>query len=171
MLAWVIGACQDSRYITDIYVSSEDEEILSLSQKWGALTIKRPFELATDGVYKQEVISHAVQKLLDQGRQIDTVVAVQPNSPEIEGPVIDAAIEKFRERGLWELFSVGPDLIQNAAFRIMLPKVVFQKALSVYCGVSVVDCIDIHTLEDVKRVEKRLRSRSRQPPALTVVNS
>jgi len=51
--------------------------------------------------------------------------------------------------------SVGPNLMQNAAFRIMKNWYVFQKDLSTKSGVFVCDVHDVHTVEDIKFIEKR----------------
>ena len=63
--------------------------------------------------------------------------------------------EKFVENDRNELISVSPDLMQNAAFRIMKRGYVFQKDLSTKCGVFVCDVHDIHTIEDIEFVEGR----------------
>jgi CMP-N-acetylneuraminic acid synthetase len=164
MIGWVISACRRSEHIGAVYVSTEDKEIAQVSQEWGATVIERPAELAGDQVFKQTVIEHAVETLLGQEIPIDVVISAQPNSPEVTARDLDAAIEKFLAHDLWELFSVDPQLLQNGAFRIMRRETVFLKALSVYCGVFVTDYSDIHTIEDVARVESRLRGQPLPTP-------
>lgn len=159
MLAWVISACRHCQYISSVYVSTEDPEIAQVSQEWGAEVIKRPLHLARDEVFKQKVIEHAVKMLLKQGLQVEVVVSAQPNSPEITPEDLDRGFEKFFHHNLWELFSVNKELIQNGAFRIMRRETVFQRNLSVYCGVIVTDYLDVHTLEDLTQVERRLQGK------------
>lgn len=164
MLAWVLQACRQSRYVGAVCVSTEDGEIAEVARHYGADIVDRPRELATDDVFKQDVVIHAVDELASRGVGIEIVVAAQPNSPELQGVQIDAAIEKLREFSLYEVFSVDERLIQNAAFRIMREPVVRQRALSVYCGVVVADLVDVHTAADVAAVEARLRASGAQVP-------
>ena len=51
--------------------------------------------------------------------------------------------------------SVDKDLMMNAAFRIMKPWYVHQRDLSVKTGAFICDVHYVHTLEDVKFIEKR----------------
>lgn len=159
MIAWVIDACRESRRIDRVYVTTEDDEIASTARACGAQVVRRPPELARDDVFKMEAVAHAVGAIEEEGIVPEIVLSVQPNSPELTAIVIDAAIDRLRERDLWEVFSVGPDLVQNGAFRVMRRPVVSQRTLSVHCGVVVADLVDIHTLKDVAAVEQRLRER------------
>jgi len=52
-----------SRYHPDVYVSSEDEEIISIAQKIGAKTIKRDYNDAKDSTTLDPVIFRAWQKI------------------------------------------------------------------------------------------------------------
>jgi CMP-N-acetylneuraminic acid synthetase len=159
MLAWVIEACKNCRYVGSIYVSTEDAEIASVALTFGAQVINRPPHLAADHVEKQEVVIHAVEYLETKGIIPKTVLMAQPNSPQLTGLMLEEAFEKFERFKLRELFSVDMNLIQNAAFRILRREAVFQRLLSTHCGVIVANCIDIHTLDDVRQVEKRILER------------
>ena len=44
--------------------------------------------------------------------------------------------------------------MQNAAFRVFKGEYVFQKDLSTNCGVVIAEAHDVHTLDDVKIIEK-----------------
>jgi CMP-N-acetylneuraminic acid synthetase len=159
MIVWTIRACQNSARISAVYVSTEDLEIAGVAREWGAEVIERPAALAGDDIPKQEAIVHAVEWLLAQGRAVDLVISVQPNSPELTGRDLDAGVEKLLAHGLWELFSVDARLIQNGTFRVMRRETVFWRSLSAHCGVIVADCLDVHTREDVEAVESRLKAR------------
>jgi NAD(P)H-flavin reductase len=82
-------------------------------------------------------------------------VSLQANSPEIKSEILDDAIKTFIDHDRNELISVGPNMMQNAAFRIMKDWYVFQKDLSTKTGVYMCDLIDVHTEEDVKSIEAR----------------
>ena len=151
MMYWCIKAAQKSKYINKIYVSSENKKVLNFAQKIGARIIERPKVLSHDKVYKIEVIKDAIRKLNDKP---SLIISLQPNSPDILSSDLDRGIEKLIRFNLNEVISTNNKGIQNAAFRIMKYKTLFQKSLSTYCGFVITDTSDIHTLKDLKMVEK-----------------
>ncbi len=150
MMYWAIKACLESRYNIVPYVSSDSDQYLRIAEQYGAIAVKRPEGLSADKVFKQDVIIDACNSLKDKP---DIVISLQPNSPEIRHAYLDEAIEKFLKYNLSEILSVNSNLIQNAAFRIMKYDYVFQKSLSTYCGVYICDLIDVHSIEDIRRIE------------------
>lgn len=162
MLAWSVEACKRSRYIDEVYVSSEDQEILDTAKKAGAVPLLRPAELAGDKVFKMHAVIDAVQKILDtpEFKKPDIVAVVQANSPEMQAKYLDGAIEKLVNDKKQEIFSVDSKLNQNAAFRILTREAVFQRDLSTTCGVYIADIFDVHTAADVAEVEERFSARA-----------
>ena len=154
MLSWSIKAVQESKHIDEVWVTTEDEEVKQVALKYGARVHDRDPALSQDKVYKMEAIRSCFSEI-DDGQ--DIVVSLQANSPEITAKVLDDAIECFIDNDRNELLSVSPDLMQNAAFRIMRSWYVFQKDLSTKCGVYVCDLHDVHTIDDVKFIESRTR--------------
>ena len=151
MMYWCIKAAQKSQYINKIYVSSENKKVLNFAKKIGVQTVERPKELSHDQVYKIEVIKHAILRLKVKP---SLVISLQPNSPDILSTDLDRGIEKLIKFNLNEVISTNKKGIQNAAFRIMKYQTLFQKSLSTYCGFVITDTSDIHTLRDLKIVEK-----------------
>jgi len=152
MIYWGIMACKyGSLYISDVFVSTEDSAIKTISLNLNVKVIDRPPELAGDEVYKQDVIAHAVKQMAEKP---DIVISLQPNSPEVRPVDLDNALEKLIKYDRNEVFSVDSNLIQNAAFRVMKCDYVFQKSISTKCGVFVTDYVDIHNIEDLEYVEK-----------------
>ncbi|MBX3048305.1 MAG: 2-C-methyl-D-erythritol 4-phosphate cytidylyltransferase [Anaerolineales bacterium] len=151
LIYWAVRACQQSSYISECYVSTEDDEIASLAEQFGAKLIRRPAQLAGDAAFKQDVIVHAAESF---AHKPDLVVSVQANSPEVRAADLDAAIAKLIENDRSEIFSVDESLLQNAAFRVMKYDYVFQKSLSTYCGVFVTRYVDVHTMEDIQFLEQ-----------------
>ena len=151
LLYWAINAAQNSKYIKKIYVSSESEKILDLANSFGADTIKRPDFLSEPHVYKMDAIIHAVNEI-KKFRRPTIVVSIQANSPQIENIIIDEAIEKLVKFNLNEVVSVDHDLNQNGALRVMKYKTVFDKNLSTHFGVIKSNLLDIHTKEDLDKL-------------------
>ena len=62
MLQWAAEACLKSKFLnqSNIFVSSEDEEIIQISKEIGLKTIRRPEHLAADHVWTQEVIKQVL---------------------------------------------------------------------------------------------------------------
>lgn len=94
LIAWSIEQACGSKYIHDVYVSTEDEEIARVSRQYGAKIIWRPLELAADTSSSEEALLHAISEL-EKTREIDVVVFLQATSPLREVGDIDTAIEDF----------------------------------------------------------------------------
>ena len=159
MLSWSIAACQRSEYITDVLVSTEDDEIAQVARQYGAEVIKRPADLADDLMPKMEVIRHADQ-WLQTTRDLtpDILVSVQANSPELKTKDIDQGIELLQKNDLFEVISVGHDMIQNASFRVIRQTSLYNTFLSAHIGVVLNECTDVHTIDDVNTIEQRYES-------------
>jgi CMP-N-acetylneuraminic acid synthetase len=154
MIQWSIEACLKSELINRdaIYVSSEDDEILELCESLSVNTINRPVELSADDVWTQDVLKHAVSEIGDL-EESDIIVRVQANSPQVTSKKIDECILKLLDANLWEVFTINPEGVEDAAIHVMRLWCVNQSALSVYKGVVLTNYIDIHTQEDLELVE------------------
>ena len=155
LLSWSIQAAQKSKLITDVWVTTEDKEIASIAASSGASIHKRDPKLSKDHVYKMEAIRSAAAYIEDNGGESNIYISLQANSPEITANILDDAIKVFIENERNELISVSPNLMQNAAFRIMKRGYVFQKDLSTKCGVYICDIHDVHTIDDIRFIEAR----------------
>ena len=111
MIAYSIMAAREAENITDYIVSSEDEEILRVAQKYGAKTpFRRPASLATDEVRNIEVVLHALDYMeTEHGQPYDIIVLLQPTAPIRKPAHIDEAINLLWESELPTLAAVkGP---------------------------------------------------------------
>ncbi len=131
LMQWAIEACQASKHIQEIYVSTEDPEIKAVALGLGVRVIDRPMELAQDDVWTQKVLQHAVTEIEKDGTPLDIVARIQANSPQVEADKIDEAIEKLESAQRWEIFSVDEEGLEDAAIHVMRRLVVFQQAFSV----------------------------------------
>ena len=92
LIAWTIEAALASKCIDKVVVSTEDNEIAKVSQKYGAeIPFLRPKELSQDHSLRNEVVTHALNELPGY----DFVILLQPTSPLRSGEDIDAAFEFF----------------------------------------------------------------------------
>ena len=156
MIAWAIEACRRSQFVDEVLVSTEDDEIATVAASFGAQVIKRPNDLADDQMPKMEVIRHADQWLQStRNHTADIIVSVQANSPELKTHDIDKGIQLLNDNQLFEVISVGSDMIQNASFRVIRQTSLYNTFLSAHIGVVLNECTDVHTIDDVKAIERR----------------
>lgn len=72
------------QFTTDnhICVTTDDDEIIKVVEDYGLkVPFKRPDYLATDHCGSNEVIQHAYQHYVQQGKVYDTILLLQPTSP------------------------------------------------------------------------------------------
>mgnify|MGYP003972424137 CR=1 FL=1 len=104
LIAWTIEQCLSSKYISDVWVSSDSQEILSVSEKYGAKTINRPSDISGDLASSESVWRHAIE-VIPRNDNIDLVFAPQVTSPLRETKDINNAIELFQKEKYDSMFS------------------------------------------------------------------
>lgn len=158
LIIWSLEECMKSKYLTkdNIYISTEDKDIKNIVSQYSFKVIDRPVELANDNIWTQEVLKHAKNYLKGLDLNFEIMVRIQANSPQIKAEKIDECIDKLIRNNLWEVFSVNKEGIEDAAIHVLLNHCIEQKALSVYKGVVVTNYVDVHTIEDIKKVEDLL---------------
>lgn len=102
LIAWSIEAGLNSKYIDKVVVSSDDNEILKISAKYGAQTIKRPTELASDVATTFDAIKHTIENLV----KFDYIVLLQATSPLRNSKHVDQAIELLEKKDANAIISV-----------------------------------------------------------------
>jgi len=93
LITWTIEASLSSKYITKTVVSSDDDEILDISRNYGADTIKRPDDLASDTASSESVVKHTVDSLASNMERFDVLILLQPTSPLRTSVDIDNAMD------------------------------------------------------------------------------
>jgi CMP-N,N'-diacetyllegionaminic acid synthase len=92
LIGYTIEAALKSKLITKTIVSSDDGKILEISEGFGAQILKRPAEFAQDTSSSEDVISHVLESLINEGENFDILVLLQPTSPLRDAEDIDNAI-------------------------------------------------------------------------------
>ncbi|TBX69249.1 acylneuraminate cytidylyltransferase family protein [Flavobacterium silvisoli] len=109
LIEYTIHAAKESELLTDVIVSTDDEEIAIAAEISGCKPpFIRPSELAQDTSTSIEVVQHAIDFFEKQNIFFDAVCLLQPTSPFREKGFIDAAIRKFIEKQSDSLVSVLP---------------------------------------------------------------
>lgn len=85
LIAWVLEALKKSQVAGRIIVSTDDEEIATLSKQYGAeVPFMRPAELAQDSTPTLPVLQHALKWLKDnEGYDPEVVLLSQATSPGV----------------------------------------------------------------------------------------
>ena len=94
LIAWSIAAAKQSRLVTRLIVSTDDEEIASVARQYGAETpFLRPVELAQDKTTDLPVFIHALKFLEEvEGYKPEIVVQLRPTSPIRPKGMVDEAV-------------------------------------------------------------------------------
>ena len=108
LVKWSIDVASCSKYLgqNNIYVTSDDENILDISIKSGAKPIKRPKKHSTDTATSESALLHSIEHIEKlENRIVDIVVFLSPTSPIREPKDINEAIDKFFSEEYDSLFS------------------------------------------------------------------
>jgi len=98
LIAWSIEAGLKSKLINKVIVTSDNNEIIDISRKYGAeIPFIRPSDLASDTATTRDVLVHAINDFSFKGENYDYIVLLQPTSPFRKVSDIDAAILKAIE--------------------------------------------------------------------------
>jgi len=95
LLAWTIEQCLEADDVNDVWVSSDNDEILDVAMLYGAKAIKRPIDISGDMATSESAWLHAIDYLKNNNIRLDVVLAPQVTSPLRETIDINNAISKF----------------------------------------------------------------------------
>ncbi len=108
LIAHSIEDAQESSFVDQVYVSTDNPEIATISVEYGAKIIERPAELANDTASSESALIHGLQALEKQNINPDLLVFLQCTSPIRTGVEIDQAIAKLKAEEADSLVSVSP---------------------------------------------------------------
>lgn len=102
LISWSIEAGVKSKYIDKVIVTSDDDEILSISKEYGAEIIRRPDELSSDTATTFDAIKHTI----DNMKRYDYIILLQATSPLRDEKHIDESIELLETKNADAVVSV-----------------------------------------------------------------
>ena len=105
LICWTIEQLQCSRGIDSIWVSSDNEEILTVCQNVGAQIIRRPDNISHDYATSESGWLHALEFIERKDGFVDLVFAPQVTSPLREPSDIERGLQDFQEQGCDSMFS------------------------------------------------------------------
>jgi hypothetical protein len=89
-----IIAASNSKYISDIFLSTDDEDIKNDAENFDLHLIDRPKELCTDSALFEDALIHGYNEIIKRLERIpDIIVILMCNAPTISSELIDNGIE------------------------------------------------------------------------------
>ena len=96
LISYSIEHALKSNLISEVYVSSDSEEILAIAKEFGSKAILRPQELANDIIMPDAAISHAIKYIALTEKLIpECTLMLQPTSPIRKVSDINYCIESI----------------------------------------------------------------------------
>jgi len=105
LIVWTIEQMQQARGIDSIWISSDSEEILSISRSCGVETIQRPDDISGDAATSESGWLYALEIIENKVGKVDIVIAPQVTSPLREPEDIDRGFRNFQEQECDSMFS------------------------------------------------------------------
>ena len=106
LIAWSIQTALAATTINRLIVSTDDDEIATVSESYGAEIIRRPPELANDTASSESALQHALDELVAREQyEPDLVVFLQATSPYRLAADIDGAVNLLLQNNYDSLFS------------------------------------------------------------------
>lgn len=105
LIAHCIRAAQQASSISDVLVSSDGEEILSVAEQFGALTIRRPEQISGDEASSESALLHAIETH-EACKAADTIVFLQCTAPLTTSAEIDKVVTTKKKMSADTAFSV-----------------------------------------------------------------
>jgi CMP-N-acetylneuraminic acid synthetase len=161
MFMWAVEKCL--KVFSATYVSSDNDFILSVAEKAGAIPIKRPKELCESDVMNVPVYQHAMKFMGNP----DIMIAVKADSPTTDIKIIEHAKEIMENHEYDEFMTAYPikgykdkSFVYGSIWAIKREKLeIYEDPMMPEPKVLIVDpAIDIHNEEDLKQAEKQLKN-------------
>lgn len=107
LIAWSIEVAKACKYVDQVIVSTDDEEIKRVSEQYGAeVPFLRPDYLSNDHASSFDVIKHAID-FLTLSKSNELIVLLQPTSPLRLVSEIDTALEFFVQKNAKGVVSIS----------------------------------------------------------------
>ncbi len=107
LIYYTLQAAINSKYIDDIYLSSDDESTCAYGKKMGINVINRPKEYSSDMASANSVVKHFLSILPKTLREQNPfIVYLQPTSPLRTSKHIDNGFENMFQKNFMKLISV-----------------------------------------------------------------
>lgn len=91
LIAYSIAACKESKYVENIYISTDDEEIAKIAKEYGAqVPFMRPEKYSQDHSTDNDVLKHYFEHISG-----DEIAFIRPTTPLRNPEYIDKCIKEY----------------------------------------------------------------------------
>lgn len=98
LIRWSIHHAQESKYIDEIFISTDSREIADVAEKCGVkVSSLRPAYLASDTASSMDFIEYTINLMEEQGEKFDYLILLEPTSPLRDAEDIDKSLEMLIE--------------------------------------------------------------------------
>jgi len=120
LIAWSIEAGLKSKYIDELVVSTDYQDIADIAKEYGAnVPFLRPDYLASDTATSFDAVKHTIDYYKNElNKEFDYIVLLEPTSPLREYTDIDNAIEQLLKSSANSIVGISKTEDQNPAFLI-----------------------------------------------------
>ena len=120
LIAWSIEAGLKSKYLDEVVVSTDYQNIADIAKEYGAnVPFLRPDYLASDTATSFDTVKHTIEYYKNElGKEFDYIVLLEPTSPLREVSDIDKAIKFLLESTADSIVGISKTEDQNPAFLI-----------------------------------------------------
>jgi len=120
LIAWSIEAGLKSKYLDEVVVSTDYQDIADIAKSYGAsVPFLRPDFLASDTATSFDAVKHTIDYYKNElGKEFDYIVLLEPTSPLREVSDIDNAIKKLLDSKANSIVGISKTEDQNPAFLI-----------------------------------------------------
>ncbi len=120
LIAWSIEAGSKNKYIDEVMVTTDSQEIANIAKQYGAnIPFLRPKELASDTATTFDAAKHTIEFYKNElNKEFDYIVLLEPTSPLREVLDIDNAIEKLLRSNANSIVGICKTEDQNPAFLV-----------------------------------------------------
>jgi len=120
LIAWSIETGLKSKYIDDVMVTTDSQEIANIAKQYGAnVPFLRPEELASDTATTFDAVKHTIDFYKEKlNKEFNYIVLLEPTSPLREADDIDLAIEQLLNSNAKSIVGICKTEDQNPAFLV-----------------------------------------------------
>ncbi len=101
LCAYPLIAANGSRYVDEVFVSTDSPEIAAIAKQYRASVIDRPPELATSSALGEDVFVHGyneISKIVNEGgRKVELMVLLFANAPTVTSSMVDEGVDLLRQ--------------------------------------------------------------------------
>jgi N-acylneuraminate cytidylyltransferase/CMP-N,N'-diacetyllegionaminic acid synthase len=121
LIAWSIESALNSKYIDEVMVTTDNQNIAEISKQYGAnVPFLRPEELASDTATTFDAVKHTIEFYKNElNKEFDYIVLLEPTSPLRESYDIDNAIEILFNSKADSIVGISKTEDQNPAFLVL----------------------------------------------------